>query len=124
MEFLFKVVLLVSAAAAALYYFSSIRVRELAIMAAQKHCQTLGVQLLDQSVSLKKVRLTKNTTGNLTIGRTYHFEFTSTGEERYHGNISMQSNRAVTINLQPHRMPENPEAPLAYRTSPSSHQDN
>jgi hypothetical protein len=110
MDFLFKFLLLFSVALAILYYFSAIRIRELAIMAAQKHCKQLDVQLLDQSVSLERVRLTKNIAHRLTIERKFGFEFTSTGDERYRGKLHMHGNRITDIAVQAHRIPDSVDA--------------
>ena len=37
------------------YFFSELKVRELTLQAARKHCQLMQVQLLDQSVGLCRV---------------------------------------------------------------------
>ncbi|NNC54972.1 MAG: DUF3301 domain-containing protein [Pseudomonadales bacterium] len=107
--FLVKTLLIIFAAGAALYFYSSLRVRELATVAARNRCVALGVQFLDQSVSASGISLRRNPhTANQrhAIERRYRFEFTSTGEERYKGSVVMLGNRVAGIELEPHRIPD------------------
>ncbi|MBT8139505.1 MAG: DUF3301 domain-containing protein [Gammaproteobacteria bacterium] len=108
--FLIKILLIFLAVAAALYFYSALRVRELATVAARKRCTELGVQFLDQSVSANGIALRSSvaasTTSKRTLERRYRFEFTSTGDERYVGLVTMLGNRVSAIELEPHRMPD------------------
>lgn len=82
------------------------RTRELAISFARRRCTELELQLLDQTVSSAKTRIFRAAGGGLRLRRTYTFDFTATGDERYRGSISMLGNRLETIELQAHRLPE------------------
>ena len=112
---LLKSVLLIGCGFAGLYFYTSLRVRELAIAAARKRCVQESLQLLDQSVSMRKVRLGTRSgvlqSDGLYICRHYDFEFTSTRDERYRGDITMHGNRIAQLQLQPHRMPESSPDP-------------
>ena len=107
---LLKILLISVGSFAALYFYSSLRIKEFASLAARQHCKQVGVQLLDQSVSVEKVRITATTNANhrrsLAIVRQYSFEFTSTGDERYAGEIIMQGAQITRIQLQAHRIPD------------------
>lgn len=103
-----KIILLLLGTAALLYFYSSLRIRELAIDAARKRCADIGVQFLDQSVSASGTRLRRNAAqhgSHWIIERHYRFEFASTGEERYRGLVTMRGNRLAGIELEPHRLP-------------------
>lgn len=106
MSFLAQALLTIALAAFALYLFFSLKVREFAVSAAKKHCKKMELQLLDQSVSMQKLRLVKKADHTLQLQRVYYFEFTSTGDERYHGKLTMLGNRLFDIELQAHRLPE------------------
>jgi hypothetical protein len=62
------------------------------------------VQLLDDSVVLRGFWLQRDPRGALRVRRSYLFEFTSTGNERYHGCTVMLGRRVETIQLAPHRL--------------------
>lgn len=69
----------------------------------------MNIQLLDQSVSLKKIRFGLTPKHSPALLRNYAFEFTSTGDERYKGYIDMIGIYVVNITLQAHRIPDQPE---------------
>ncbi|NNC54292.1 MAG: DUF3301 domain-containing protein [Pseudomonadales bacterium] len=107
--FLIKILLIMLAAGAALYFYSALRVRELATFAARKRCTELGVQFLDQSVSAAGISLRTSpdtAASKHALQRRYRFEFTSTGDERYAGLVTMLGNRVTAIELEPHRLPD------------------
>jgi hypothetical protein len=91
-------------AAIAGYWWRAHAVRELALAATRAHCRRLEVQLLDETVALRGVRPTRDGGGQLRLRRTYQFEFTSTGDERYRGWTVMLGRRVESIDLQPHRL--------------------
>jgi hypothetical protein len=86
------------------YWLLAIRSKELAVSAAERHCEQMQVQFLDQTAFLKKVKFKRNDKGHLGIMREYYFEFTVTGEDRYFGHVFMQGNRLQQVNLDPHRI--------------------
>ena len=79
-------------------------IRQQAYLAAQRHCRELGLQLLDQSVTLKRVRLKRNRAGGLSLLRVFVFEFASTGDERYFGEVQLLGQVLVDINVDLHRI--------------------
>ncbi len=101
MEFLFLVLVLM-AAAGGWWYLSD--TREAALAAAQRHCDRMGVQFLDGSVSASGIRFTRNRAGTLVLVQKFRFEFSSTGDERYEGRAEMVGRRVVLMELEPHRV--------------------
>lgn len=105
-----QVVLIIAIVLVCLFTISALRIREIAIAATRRHLKTLDLQLLDQSVSLSKIRVAYNQPRQeATFGllRIYRFAFTSTGDERYHGEVKMINARLLDISLEPHRLPDN-----------------
>ncbi len=78
--------------------------RELALQAAQRHCNEMGVQWLDGSVALKRIKVARNARGRLCLSRSYLFEFSSTGDERYQGWVTLLGSRIQSVQLQAHRL--------------------
>lgn len=72
---------------AALFWFwmDSIKARELAVSHASRVCAEEGVQLLDDTVAIRSLRLARNESGGLRLMRKYDFEFSDTGENRRSG---------------------------------------
>ncbi len=78
--------------------------KERAVGVAQKHCKALNLQLLDDTVSLFRLKPGRDKRGNWALERHFHFEFSSTGDERYTGHIVFHGERLQHIDLQPHRL--------------------
>jgi len=62
------------------------RARERAERLARETCRRLGVQLLDESVSQKSWRVVRDE-GRWKLRRTYAFEFSRTGTDRWPGEL-------------------------------------
>src|SRR5690606_18526266 len=65
-------------------WMGALAAREFAIRAGQQLCRANGVQLLDQSVALGRLRLQRTSTG-FAVERRYHFEVSLDGMDRGHG---------------------------------------
>jgi hypothetical protein len=85
-------------------FLDGIRVRELALRAGRDYCRNIGVQFLDETVSRQRIRLARDNAGQLRIERGYGFEFTSDGERRYSGEITMLGSRLREVQVQLHRI--------------------
>jgi hypothetical protein len=87
-----------------LYWRSALRVKERAFLAARKRCQDMEVQLLDESIYLRRLWLKRNERGQLAVWRAFYFEFTVTGADRYFGRVLMLGNSIQEVQLEPHRL--------------------
>lgn len=99
------VLLTVALAAAIAYALKAISARDTALAAAEARCRESGLQLLDRSVALERIRLRRGHDARLTLWRRYGFEFTSDGSRRYRGVVEVLGRRAVAVELEPHRIP-------------------
>jgi len=86
------------------YIMHSVRLKEFANKVAAQHCTAMEVQFLDQTVFLQKMRLARSTSGRLGIERHYHFDFTTTGEDRYRGEVILMGYKIQGVFLAPHKM--------------------
>lgn len=96
--------LLMLFAFAVVWWWRGYAVKEVALRATRQHCNDMQVQLLDESVVMRGLWLKRDAGGSLRVRRSYEFEFTSTGDERYHGCTVMLGPRVQSIQLQPHRL--------------------
>jgi hypothetical protein len=78
--------------------------KELALKATRSYCESVGVQLLDDGLALRGFWWRRDAAGNLCLRRSYLFEFTTTGEQRYHGTTVMLGRRLESVQLDPHRL--------------------
>jgi hypothetical protein len=76
-------------AAYGVYLFQALRVRELALQAARRSCHRDGLQLLDETVSIRRISLSRDVRGSWRIWRQYHFEYSADGVERERGHVIM-----------------------------------
>ena len=87
----------------AFYWVHSLRTKEIALAAAEKHCAEMQVQFLDQSVYLKRMWIKRNDGGQLNLWREFYFEFTVNGDDRYFGRVTLLGKKTIAVQLDPHR---------------------
>lgn len=90
------------------FWWDGLNKRELAIRAARVVCQRAGVQLLDETVSLRKLRLRRDASQQARIQREFVFEYSDTGDNRLPGYIYLLGGRVTDVNL---FLPAAPDAP-------------
>ncbi len=85
-------------------WLDSLRARERALRAGRAACERQDLQFLDDTVSFTRVRLARDTEGQLRIARTYSFEFSDTGNNRRHGAIVMLGGDLQDLQMEPFRL--------------------
>lgn len=88
------------------FWWQSDKIKNQALSFVYQHCKRQNLQLLDQTMVLKGLNLHRNEQGSLQLQRRYSFEFTSTGEERYQGSVSLAGRQLLRIDLDAHILPE------------------
>lgn len=104
--------LLLSLALAIWAWMDALRAREAAVQHGRALCGEAGVQLLDQSVSLKRLRLSRRD-GLPTLIRRYQFEISLDGSDRHRGHLDLAGHRLESWSLP--LGGEAPPAPAASR---------
>lgn len=89
-----------------LYWLDSIRAKEIATQHSRAACDKIVLDFLDETVSLKKLRLKRKANGQLAFYREYQFEFTSTGEYRYKGKTRLLGKQLLGIEMEPYHTTE------------------
>jgi hypothetical protein len=85
METVFAVLLLALAVG---FWLDSARAREAATQRAHPECRRRGLQFLDETVALRRLRL-RTTGGGVRLQRTYSFDFNDGTTARYTGSIRL-----------------------------------
>lgn len=86
-------------ALAAALWQDGLRARERALAAARRACQELDVQLLDQTVAMRRLALVRSPTGWLRLRREFGFEFSVEGTERRGGSAVVVGGRVLSVDL-------------------------
>ncbi len=92
-----EVLVLLLFGALCLYFLSSMRVRELAIQAVKRASERDGFQLLDQSVHLDRVSLSRDAKGRWRVWRQYRFDYSYDGVDRRQGHVIMLAQQLQAI---------------------------
>jgi hypothetical protein len=74
------------------------RAREIAVAAARRHCELHGLQLLDETVGLRAIRL-RRMDGHRRLERGYGFDVSLDGQDREQGRLWMIGQRVSGLNL-------------------------
>ena len=91
-------------------------VRERALRLTRRHCAERHVLLLDQTVAFAGWRLRRDRQGWPRLERSFRFEFTVTGTERYRGRTITAGEQVLAIALEPHRLPDDSPETTGSRT--------
>ncbi|MDZ7753106.1 MAG: DUF3301 domain-containing protein [Gammaproteobacteria bacterium] len=81
------------------FWSDSLRCREVALMASERACREMGVQLLDQTVALSGMRLRRNEAGRLSLLRIFGFEFTVDGVSRLQARVIILGRRIDLVHM-------------------------
>ncbi len=86
------------------FWWSAMQAREQALQAVLLYCQKMEITLLDDCVALTAAWFKRDKQGKWRAWRSYSFEFTVTGYERYQGKIILLGSQLESITTQPYRI--------------------
>ena len=72
---------------------------------AERHCREHDLQLLDQSMVIRGLWPERKLDGRWALRRTYQFEFTSTGDQRYQGTLVLLGMQLLSIEFETYKLP-------------------
>lgn len=101
---LFDLFLLLLVGLVLLAWYRGLQARERALREVQKYCERMDLQLLDQTVALRSIWFRRNPQGRLCLLRRYRFEFATTGDERYFGQVILAGQQLEAIHAEAHRI--------------------
>lgn len=80
-------------------WYSSFRAQEAGVRYVRRACEEEGLQLLDETIALNRIRLRRDETGRLAIMRVYGFEYSDTGDNRRKGSVHLLGDKVILLNL-------------------------
>lgn len=104
-------------AAAIWGWIDALDARECAMRHGRALCQEAGAQLLDQTVSLKRVRIGRRD-GLPAFVRRYGFEVSLDGSDRHRGHLDLSGHRLEAWSLPLRAAPETLAKPNPLRLAP------
>lgn len=81
------------------FWLNSMKCNDIAVTAARRAAHLSGVQLLDDTVALDKIRVVRDGGGWVSLRRIYRFEFSDTGDNRRGGVVVLRNATVETVNL-------------------------
>ena len=81
------------------YWLNSIRAKEIAMAASAEACQQIQAQFLDQTASLKNIKIRRNKNGRMIFERTYSFDFSRDRETRIQGLVTIVEYKVTQVLL-------------------------
>ena len=94
------VLLILLLLAALAFWWYSASSRETATRFAREACRRCGVQLLDETVTMTRLRPQRSERGHMSIARWYTFEFSTSGQDRRSGVVSLIGNKLLDMHLE------------------------
>lgn len=91
--------LLVVLATLAWFWWDGLQKREIALARARQACEGAGVQFLDGSVALRKIRLRRDAQQRARLYREFVFEYSTAGDDRQPGWIWLLGGQVVNVTL-------------------------
>jgi hypothetical protein len=87
-------------------WLDSLKSREIAVSEARTACNSEGLLLLDDTVAIQRLGMGRDGESGLRIRRVYSFEYSSTGNDRWTGNLVMLGDRVLVVNVTRPAAPE------------------
>ena len=84
-------------AAALLAWRDGMRAREAAVEVCRRTCRSYGVQLLDDTVALSRLRLVGDVHRGVAVRRIYEFEVSADGYTREGGSVTLTGGQVDSI---------------------------
>lgn len=100
---LYEFLSLLALGGVAWFWFDSLKAREQGIAAVRQACAREGVQLLDETVAGAGLRPVRDDEGRMTLQRSYAFEYSGSGYDRFQGSVTLRGREVVLIDLSAHR---------------------
>ena len=81
------------------FWWDSLGARQAAREAGRRVCAQHGVQFLDDTVAINRLRLQRNSRGRLVFYRQYRFEYSLSGDERLRGSVDLLGKQVLRVEM-------------------------
>lgn len=91
------------------FWADGARAREQMLKRCRSLCEDMNLQLLDQTVSLTKLRVARGERGSVELRRWYAFEYSTDGADRWQGAAQLRGREVKSIHM------AHPQGPIIIR---------
>ena len=77
------------------FWWDGLLKREIAMRVARSVCERAGVQLLDETVAMRRMSLRRDASQQARIYREFAFEYSTVGDDRQAGRVYMLGERVI-----------------------------
>jgi hypothetical protein len=98
-----EIALLAAVLAATWFWLDSLQKREIAVAAGRQAAERYGLQFLDETVALSRLRAGRDHNGRLLLRRTYGFEVSDTGADRLPCSVTLLGQQIEALDMPPYR---------------------
>lgn len=81
------------------YWMDGRRAHEAAVRVCKRACEQADLQLLDDTISLNRIKLRRDANGRMKFRRGYRFEYTNDSAERRQGHIVLHGLKVEQIHI-------------------------
>lgn len=81
------------------FWMDALRARETALAAARQACVGEGLQLLDETVAVERLRPARDGAGRLVLRRDYLFEYSRDGADRHRAALTLVGREVTLLDL-------------------------
>lgn len=96
-------VLLMAVFALFWFWLESMKMRDMAITIGRQAAERYGLQFLDETVTIIRIRIARDANGRLRLLRTFSFEVSDTGADRLTCYLTLLGQRLEHLDIPPHR---------------------
>ncbi len=100
-----EIILIIVMLLGAWYWLDSISSREAAVSTGRDLAHRWNLQLLDETVACTRLRLGRNSRGQLKIMRTYEFEVSTSGSDRLECHLVLLGKQLQSWHIPPYLQP-------------------
>jgi hypothetical protein len=84
---IYDLALLIPVILLVIYWWRSSEQHAVAVAAAREYCRERDLQLLDETLQFRRMRLERDARGNKRLCRIYEFDYSMDGKDRHSGEI-------------------------------------
>lgn len=94
---IYDIILVIPLILVVLYWWNTNEQKRIALAAARDYCKQRNLQLLDDSLVFRKLRIERDLRRNRKLCRVYDFDYCPDGKERHTGEIVLTGMRVLRV---------------------------
>ena len=81
------------------FWWDSLGARQAARLAGRQACERQGMQFLDDTVAISRLRIQRDNRGRMKFYRQYRFEYSQNGEDRLPGLVDVLGKQVLLVEM-------------------------